>query len=46
MVIGRNNKDIEKYKDKSVNKKDIIFLTAHSSKGLEKENVIILNVIN
>ena len=45
MVIGRNNKDIDKYKDKSFNK-DITFLTAHSSKGLEKENVIILNVID
>ena len=45
LVIGRNNKDLEILKDKEYNK-NIKFLTVHSSKGLESDYVIILNVID
>ena len=45
MVLGRNNKDIDKYKNLNFNK-NIKYLTVHSSKGLEEENIIILNVID
>ena len=47
LVLGRNNKDIYKisntnkieYKDKKIN-----YLTVHKSKGLEEENVIVINL--
>ena len=47
LVLGRNNKDIYKisnnneikYKDKQIK-----YLTVHKSKGLEEENVIIINL--
>ena len=42
MIIGRNNRDIEKYN--SIN--DVKVLTAHKSKGLEEDNVIIVNAID
>ncbi len=45
MVLSRNNKDLEKYKELNINK-DIKYLTVHSSKGLEADYVIILNVID
>ena len=45
LVLGRNNKDLDNLKDKEYNK-NINFLTVHSSKGLESDNVIILNVID
>ncbi len=45
LVLGRNNKDIDKYKDITFNK-NIRFLTIHASKGLEEDNVIILNAID
>lgn len=45
MVLGRNNKDIEQLASNDYNK-NIRFLTVHSSKGLESDNVIILNVID
>ena len=54
MVLGRNNKDIYKYIDKSFTEldnnvftyKNITFkyLTAHRSKGLECDNVILINI--
>lgn len=42
MIIGRNNRDIEKYN--SIN--GVKALTAHKSKGLEEDNVIIVNAID
>ena len=45
MVLARNNKDLEKVKNIDVDK-NITYLTVHASKGLEEENVIILNVID
>ena len=45
LALGRNNKDIDKYKDINFNK-DIRFLTIHASKGLEEDNVVILNAID
>lgn len=54
MVLGRNNHDLEKYIDSEINNvKDNIYnyksktfkyLTIHSSKGLESDVVIIINV--
>ncbi len=46
MVLGRNNRDIDKYRFEEYNCKNIRFLTVHSSKGLEENNVIILNVVD
>ena len=52
MVLGRNNNDILSYIDNTYNKDNDIFtcqnksfryLTIHRSKGLESENVIIIN---
>jgi len=51
LILGRNNKDIYKYfkyvsKDGYINYKDkkIRYLTVHKSKGLEEENVILINL--
>ena len=48
LILGRNNKDIllinngdYSYKDKSIK-----FLTVHSAKGLESDNVIIVNLVD
>ena len=41
LILGRNNFDINKYCDFPVN-----YLTVHSAKGLEAENVIIINMVN
>lgn len=55
MVLGRNNKDIQHYIDSDYsinddiyNYKNILFryLTIHKSKGLESDNVILINVID
>ena len=49
MILGRNNKDINKYENDSFNSHNDInirYLTIHRSKGLEEDNVIILNVID
>lgn len=58
MVLGRNNKDIDKYltdnlilnNDKIIYTKnkniDITYMSVHKSKGLESDNVIVLNVID
>ena len=40
MILGRNNKDIFKYKSNHYNS----FRTIHTSKGLEAENVILINL--
>lgn len=42
LILARNNKDIEEYK----NDTNLRCLTVHKSKGLESDNVIILNVID
>lgn len=53
MVLGRNNKDINRYIDQTFTQnKDIFYynniafryLTIHKSKGLESENVILINM--
>lgn len=53
MVLGRNNKDINNYIDSSYKKendmytyKNISFryLTIHKSKGLESDNIILINI--
>lgn len=42
LVLGRNNKDILEFsQDNSIN-----YLTVHSAKGLEAENVILINMTN
>ncbi|MDD6879174.1 MAG: UvrD-helicase domain-containing protein [bacterium] len=54
MILGRNNKDIYKYLSKnqihnniiSYKNRDIKYYTVHRSKGLESDNVIVLNLIN
>jgi len=55
MVLGRNNKDIYKYIDQDFTQEDDIYtyenikfryLTIHKSKGLESENVILINVLD
>ena len=46
MVLGRNNRDLDKYKFEKYDCNNIRFLTVHSSKGLEEKNVIILNVVD
>lgn len=42
LVLGRNNFDLKVYSDNL----DINYLTVHSSKGLEAENVILINLVN
>ena len=42
MILGRNNKDILKYKCSYKN----LYKTIHTSKGLESDNVIIINLSN
>lgn len=53
MVLGRNNRDIEKYIDNTYTKNEdnytynqiaFRYLTIHKSKGLESENVILINI--
>lgn len=41
LVLGRNNLDIKYFSDDLVN-----YLTVHSAKGLEAENVILINMID
>ena len=45
LALGRNNKDLDKVKELNIDK-NIKYLTVHSSKGLEEDYVIILNVID
>ena len=44
MIIGRNNKDIEKYVENIEEINNINYLTAHKSKGLESFNTILINL--
>lgn len=58
LILGRNNKDIELILNNNLSLKNnniiyknnprikIYFLTIHKSKGLEEENVIVINLIN
>ena len=46
MIIGRNNKDIYSYVDKLGDINNYNYYTAHKSKGLEYENVILINLTN
>jgi DNA helicase-4 len=41
LVLGRNNNDIKHFTNKKVN-----YLTVHKSKGLEAENIILINLTN
>ena len=43
-VLGRNNKDKENFKIEETD--NIKFLTIHSSKGLEDDNIILINLEN
>lgn len=42
LVLGRNNKDITYFTDNL----NVPYLSVHSSKGLEEDNVIIINLVN
>lgn len=42
LVLGRNNFDIYKFSDEEVNE----YLTVHSAKGLESDNVILINMVD
>lgn len=44
MIIGRNNNDIKYYVDKSCDVNNINYYTVHKSKGLESDNVILINL--
>ena len=44
MIIGRNNLDIKKYVDKYDDINNINYMTAHKSKGLESNDVILINL--
>ena len=47
MILGRNNKDIYKYySTNEIKNKNIIYKTIHTSKGLESDNIIIINLTN
>ena len=41
LVLGRNQNDIKKYTNESIN-----YLTVHKSKGLESDNIILINLSN
>ncbi len=45
MVLGRNNKDLDLLKELNI-EKNIHYMTIHSAKGLEEDNVIVLNNID
>ena len=44
MIIGRNNIDINNYVDKYKDINNYNYYTAHKSKGLECDNVILINL--
>ena len=47
MILGRNNKDIYKYfNNNEILENNIIYSTIHRSKGLEADNIIIINLTN
>ena len=45
LILGRNNKDINLI-DKDILNDRVKYMTIHKSKGLEEDNVIIINLIN
>lgn len=44
MIIGRNNVDIKYYVEKDVDINSINYYTAHKSKGLESNDIILINL--
>ena len=44
LILGRNNKDKETFNISETD--NIKFLTIHKSKGLEEDNIIIINLLN
>lgn len=45
MILGRNNKDIYKYFDnRLISENSIVYSTIHRSKGLESDNIIVINL--
>lgn len=46
MVLARYNKDLDEVREREVKGINIKYLTVHMSKGLEADNVIILNMSN
>lgn len=47
MVLGRNNNDIFNYLNKDyINKHNINYSTIHRSKGLEADNILLINITN
>ena len=47
IILGRNNNDIYKYFNKDdIIKYNIKYLTIHKAKGLESDNIIIINLTN
>lgn len=46
MIIGRNNKDIYSYVERREDVNNLNYYTAHKSKGLESDNVILINLSN
>lgn len=44
MIIGRNNIDIKYYVEKNIDINNINYYTAHKSKGLESDDIILINL--
>ena len=44
MIIGRNNKDINYYVENLEDINNLNYYTAHKSKGLESNNIILINL--
>ena len=44
LILGRNNNDINKYDISKYN--NVKYMTIHKSKGLEEDNVIIINLVD
>ena len=44
MIIGRNNVDIKYYVEKGIDINNVNYFTAHKSKGLESDNIILINL--
>lgn len=44
MIIGRNNIDIKYYVEKEVDINNVNYFTVHKSKGLESDNIILINL--
>ena len=44
MIIGRNNVDIKYYVEKGIDINSANYFTVHKSKGLESDNIILINL--